>query len=134
MERTSINLELFQKKFPNIDFNTLELKPHTELQFCKCPQPSNNYEPSIDTRYLENDSRYITPEDKERYQKEFEEIQSKKKQALINFYTIERPIEELEMNREFEEPDEYYEDACEEEQNESEEEYVEEYEFRSSKK
>ena len=34
----------------------------------------------------------------------------KKKQDLINFYTIERPIEQLEMNMDFEEPDEYYED------------------------
>ena len=135
MDKTPINLALFQKKFPKIDFNTLELKPQTELQFCKCTQPSNNYEPSVDVRYLENDSRYITPEDKERYQKEFEEIQKKKKQALINFYTIERPIE-VEMNMDFEEPDEYYQDGCEEEdeQNESDEEYVDEYEFRSSKK
>ena len=135
MENTPIKSALFQKKFPRIDFNTLELKPHTELQFCKCPQTSNNYEPSIDVRYLENDSRYITPEDKEKYQKEFEEIQRRKKQELINFYTIERPIEEVVMNMDFEEPDGKYEDGCEEEeQNESDEEYVDEYEFRSSKK
>ena len=134
MERTPINLALFQKKFPKIDFNTLELKPQTELQFCKCTQPLNNYEPSIDTRYLENDSRYITPEDKERYQKEFEEIQMKKKQALINFYTVEKPIE-VEMNMDFEEHEQYCIDGCEEEeQNESDEEDVDEYEFRSSKK
>ena len=40
----------------------LELKPHSELQFCKCVQSSKNImNPKLTHSYLENDSRYITP-------------------------------------------------------------------------
>tara|TARA_Y100000389_G_C17252156_1_gene408650 strand:- start:90 stop:488 length:399 start_codon:yes stop_codon:yes gene_type:complete len=132
MESTPINSELFQKKFPNIDFNTLELKPHTELHYCTCPQPSNTFEPSIDKRYFENDSRYITPEDKEKYEKEFEELQRNREIKIRNFYTIERPIEEI--NIVFEDIVENYDNEEDEEKPDSDEDYVEEYEFRSSKK
>ena len=45
---------------------------------CSCPPPSENKKPCIDVRYLENDSRYITPEDKARYMKEYEDNKKKK--------------------------------------------------------
>ena len=138
MAEQSINLALFQKGFPKIDFNTLELKPQTELKFCSCPPPSKKSEPCIDVRYLENDSRYITPEDKERYMKEYEDNKKKKELEYLNFLKMQRYDDTLNMVENFEEQNEdnFYEEQEDDREEEctDDEDENEEYEFRSSKK
>ena len=136
MENKKIDLKLFQRKMEDIDFKTLELKPQKVLDFCRSPPQPEKTEPQIDMRYLENDSRYISPEDLEKYTKEFHEM--KKNDELkfqeyivkqmycprntINDYEDEN-VNDYESEEEFDDEDENMTDYDE----------GEEYEFRSRK-
>ena len=84
MER-KINVALFCQKLPEIDLKNLQLRPQKTLEFCVYPQPETKKVSSIDQRYLENDSRYITPDDKEKYSIEFENFMREEKFALQEF-------------------------------------------------
>jgi hypothetical protein len=134
MAEQPINLALFQKGFQKIDFNTLELKPQTNLKFCSCPPPSKKTIPVIDVRYLENDSRYITPEDRERYMKEYEDNKIKREIEHQNCLRMQRYENTLSMVQDFEEPEEnnFYDEEKEEVYTDEDDE-KDEYEFRSSK-
>ena len=134
MDNKKIDLKLFQRKMKNIDFKTLELKPQTVLNFCRAPPQPEKYEPQIDMRYLENDSRYISPEDLQKYEKEFYEIKRndelKSLEYIAKQYFIEKNIinedeniDEYESEDNFNVEDEQVSDYDE----------CEEYEFRSSK-
>lgn len=122
-------------EFKKIDINNLKLQPHTKLKFCSFPSQKKEYKSSVDPRYLENDSRYVTPEDKEKFDKEYEEY-IKQQQERYESNQFESPL----LNRKviinktenYNISDNEYEDDYEE--SESEEEfYDEEYEFRSGK-
>ena len=134
MDNQRINISSFQKKFPRVDFKTLELKPQTNLKFCSFPPPPKTYEPKIDIRYLENDSRYVTPEDRKRYMKEFEDIQRQKELEYQQFIEQDHPIIERNTIIDFEEPEDNHEDNEELLEESDEEDEMDEYEFRSVKK
>ena len=138
MESQRINPTLFQKKSPSIDFKTLELKPHSNLKFCSCPNLPQTYEPKIDKRYLENDSRYITPEDLEKYHQEFEEIQRYNQIQYEEYLTGNiMDVKNFNNNIEHEEEDILVEDNEEENDEHEQSDYedeVDEYEFRTVKK
>ena len=139
MESQRINPTLFQKKkSQGIDFKTLELKPHSNLKFCSCPNLPKTYEPKIDKRYLENDSRYITPEDLEKYHQEFEEIQRYNQIQYEEYLTGNiMDVKNFNNNLEHEEEDILVEDNEEENDEHEQSDYedeVDEYEFRTVKK
>ena len=138
MESKMIDPTLFQKKFPSIDFKTLELKPHSNLKFCSCPNPPKTYEPEIDKRYLENDSRYITPEDLEKYHQEFEEIQRYNQIQYEEYLTSDIiDVQNINSNLEHGEEDIFVEDNEDENDEHEQSDYedeVDEYEFRTVKK
>ena len=122
-------------EFKNIDFNNLKLQPQTKLKFCSFPNQKKEYKSSIDPRYLENDSRYVTPEDKKKFDKEYEEYI---KQQQERYESIQFDSPELKRKviingtQDYNISENEYEDDYEE--SESEEEYYEEdYEFRSGK-
>lgn len=136
MTSGQINMELFCK-FPKIDFNSLELKPNTNFKFCS-PQNLVYKENKPDLRYVENDSRYITPEDREKYEQEFIQMKRERERKEEEFmksqftlhhenqfddYQDERELDVVEVN-ELEEDDD----------GESEEEFYDEYEFRTGHK
>jgi len=84
-----VNPTIFCKKLQEIDVTKLELKPHTNLKKCSFP-PQQETRVEIDPRYLE-DSRYISPEDKKRYQEEYEEI-IKRQNEFYDYFTPENRI------------------------------------------
>ena len=129
---------LFGRKV-TIDFENIKLEPHTELRFCKPPLNNDNYKSNCDPRYLENDSRYITPEDKIKFQKEYNDFLKSRNENLDMIYT---PITSFRYEYFPEEYDNYYSDhendnesLYDEDESESDNDfYEEEYEFRSYKK
>ena len=126
---------LFLRKV-TIDFENIKLEPHTELRFCKCPVQTE-YKSNCDPRYLENDSRYITPEDKLKFQKEYDESLKIKNDRFNMIYRDITPINHEYFPEEF---DNYFsendnESFYDEDESESDNDfYEEEYEFRSVKK
>lgn len=138
MESQIIDPTLFQKKSPSIDFKTLELKPHSNLKFCSCPNPPKTYETEIDKRYLENDSRYITPEDLEKYHQEFEEIQRYNQIQYEEYLTSDIiDVQNINSNLEHGEEDIFVEDNEDENDEHEQSDYEDEvdvYEFRTVKK
>lgn len=127
-----INVAMFCQKLPKIDLKTLQLIPQKTLEFCVHPQPETKKVSSIDQRYLENDSRYITPEDKEKYRIEFENFmkEREKKFASQEFSPkITRRVNVIQESNYFER----YESETEDNE-ESDDDYEEEdleYEYRS---
>lgn len=77
-----INVAMFSQKLPEIALKNLQLRPQKTLEFCVHPQPETKKVSSIDPRYLENDSRYITPEDKEKYRIEFENFMKEREEKF----------------------------------------------------
>lgn len=137
MESSPINMELFCK-FPKIDFNSLELKPSTNLNFCTQQTQVSKKEKKLDQRYLENDSRYITPEDRARYEEEFIQMKKEREQREEEFmrshFTLHRVnhFEDYPEENEMEVNDEN--DDEEEDNEESDEEFYDEYEFKTGHK
>lgn len=137
-DQEKIDPILFARKV-DIDFENIKLEPHTKLRFCKPRLNIDNYKSKCDSRYLENDSRYITPEDKLKFQKEYDESLKIKNDRFNMIYLDITPI-----NHEYF-PEEFYnyysehendnESFYDEDDSESDNDlYEEEYEFRSVKK
>ena len=137
MTSSPINMELFCK-FPKIDFNSLELKPSTNLKFCSSQTQVITKEEKPDLRYFENDSRYITPEDRARYEEEFiqmkKERERKEEEFMNSLFTLHRvnQFEDYPEENEMEANDENNDE--EEDNEESDEEFYDEYEFKTGHK
>ena len=89
-----INVDMFCRKLVPIDLKNLQLRPQKTLGFCVCPEPKRESLSTVDPRYLENDSRYITPEDREKYEKEFEQLMKEKEDKFM-FQEFKEPIKNI---------------------------------------
>lgn len=136
MTSSPINMELFCK-FPKIDFNSLELKPSTTLKFCSNPNRVSNKEKKPDLRYFENDSRYITPEDRKKYEEEFFQMKKEREQREEEFMRSQFTLHRINNFDDYsKESDVEVNDENEEEgdDGESDDEFYDEYEFKTGHK
>ena len=111
-------------KNTQININNIYLGPSKILSPCTCPPPPEFLESKpIDEGYL-YDSRYISKEDRIKYENEYNKM-IKEKEAELKYYDY-RPIQMVEKNYFEEEPeDEFRNEHSEEEDDE----YVDDGDF-----
>ena len=130
-----INVAMFCQNLPEIALKNLQLRPQKTLEFCVHPQPESKTVSSIDPRYLENDSRYITPEDMEKYRIEFENLMKERDEKFASQELSPKMPRRINVTYEnnFSERQQY-ESEDEDESDDDDDDYEEEnleYEYRS---
>ena len=113
-------------KNTQIDINNIYLGPSQILSPCTCPPPPKFLESKpIDEGYL-YDSRYISKEDRIKYENEYNQMIKEREAELRNYYDY-RPIQMVEKNYFEEEPEEEFRNEHSEE--EDEDEYIDDGDF-----